>query len=147
MTKQELRDSIVNRAKEDPEFAAVVASKDTTRIAEAYSAGRVRLTERLIGIGTVLSALGPVEGVALLDALEGLQSRNRLVYWAWFLLKEANLDVGNPVTRAQIQEFGNRGVITAEGVAKLLTLAELPNPIDEFDVRKALLADDGGWNG
>jgi len=134
-------------AKTDPEFATLIASKDTQAVARVLSVGRVALKERLAGIGTILVTLGAVEGPALLDALVAATESNRLVYWAWKLIESGQLDLGQPLTRAQIDVFVALGVISAGGGAALKALAEYPTPITEYAVRVALYADDGTYLG
>lgn len=116
---------------------------DTQAIAAALSVGRTRVTTRLGGVGVVLEALGPEEGAAVLDTLDALKATSSPVKWAWVLINRGELDFGSPATRGMIQQLQLGGALTVSQAATLLALAEVPDPVDEMDVRRAIYADDG----
>lgn len=116
---------------------------DTHAIAAALSVGRARVTTRLGGVGVVLEALGPVEGAAVLDTLDALKATSSPVKWAWVLINRGELDFGSLATRGMIQQLQIGGALTSPQAATLLALAEVPDPVDEMDVRRAIYADDG----
>ena len=56
-----------------------LVNRDDGVIATALSIGRKKIVTTLGGIGTVLEALGPVDGAALLDQLEPKSNSPRLI--------------------------------------------------------------------
>lgn len=137
MTYDEIRAAIAA----DPALQALLP--DTVALAEALSAGRVTATSRLGGVGVVLETLGPAAGAALLDLFEGLAAQVPAVKWAWVLINRGELDFGSPATRAQLVALRDQGLISAEVCTALLGIAEVPDPVAEFDVRCAIFNDDG----
>lgn len=139
-----LRDEII--AKCPPEL---LASRGTQAIADAVSVGRTKVVETLIGEGTLLNVLGPVEGAALLDGLavlgQSTEPNLRPVHYAVGLLKADKLDVGSPATRGQLDALAAAGVLPAAAVAAVKALAERPDPVSEFDVRCVGWSDGGEW--
>ena len=59
-----------------------------------------------------------------------------VVAWLDPAIPTAGLDFGLPIVRAQIQALGSAGVITANEVATLLSLAEAPYPITGNDISR-----------
>ena len=118
------------QAKCSPEL---IASRDHGAIAAAVNVGRKKIVSRLGGIGAVMETLGPVDGAALLDSLEVTASTVPAVRWAFVLINRGELDFGSPATRAMIDQL-----VTSPAKELLLAVAEVPNPITEFDVRCAL---------
>lgn len=129
---------ILQAVQADSALAALIP--DTQAIAAALSVGRAAITERYIGIGTVLDVLGPVNGAALLEQFETLAASDIVVKWGWKLLEKQMLDVGLDSTRQFLQS-----ALPVDAATALLSLAERPDPVSEIDVRRALLADDGTW--
>lgn len=115
----------------------------TQAIADTLSVGMVKVVTRHGGIGTILEALGADTGAALLDGLFALRDTNPAVKWAWSLIDRGELDFGSPATRAMIVRLKDEGKIPPDIASALLALAEVPDPVDEFDVRVAIFADDG----
>lgn len=134
-------DNIRAAIQADPTLQALMP--DTQAIAAALSVGRTRVAARLGGIGVVLEALGPEEGAAVLDTLDALKATSSPVKWAWVLINRGELDFGSPATRGMIQQLQIGGALTSSQAATLLALAEVPDPVDEMDVRRAIYADDG----
>lgn len=97
----------------------------------------VQITSRPIGLGTVLDALGPTEGAAVLDTLYAMATTVRPVYYALKLLEQGGLDVGMTSTRAQIDALVG-SAFTAEQAAVIKTLAESPEIITAAQVSVAL---------
>ena len=130
------------KAKCPPEL---LASQDADAIAAAVNVGRTRIAPRLGGIGAVMETLGAVDGPLVLDALESLKATLPAVRWGWVLLERGELDFGSTVTRQMIDGLVMGGVMTeAQGLA-IKALAEQPDPVTEFDVRRAIWADDGSY--
>ncbi len=137
MTPDDIRAAI----QADPGLQTLVP--DTQAIAAALSVGRTRVTTRLGGVGVVLEALGPAEGATVLDTLDALKATSSPVKWAWVLINRGELDFGSLATRGMIQQLHIGGALTASQAETLLALAEVPDPVDEMDVRRAIYADDG----
>ena len=130
------------KAKCPPEL---LAGQDADAIAAAVNVGRTRVVPRLGGIGAVMETLGAVDGPLVLDALESLKATLPAVRWGWVLLGRGELDFGSTVTRQMIDGLVMGGVMTeAQGLA-IKALAEQPDPVTEFDVRRAIWADDGSY--
>ena len=130
------------KAKCTPEL---LASRDADAIAAAVNVGRTSIAPRLGGIGAVMETLGAVDGPLVLDALESLKATQPAVRWGWVLLERGELDFGSTVTRQMIDGLVMGGVMTeAQGLA-IKALAEQPDPVTEFDVRRAIWADDGSY--
>lgn len=115
--------------------AELRATRDTQAIADALlPVITVRACE--IGKGKVLGAIGLEAGNTLLDIIDNVadfRHVKQLVANGW-------LDVGNPLTRAMIDQ-----VCSPAGAAALKALAEVSTPIDEMTVRRACWSDDGEW--
>lgn len=123
----------------------LLASRDADAIAALVSVGRTSIVPSLGGIGAVMETLGAVDGPVVLDALDSLKATLPAVKWGWVLLERGELDFGSVVTRQLIDGLVMGGVMTeAQGLA-IKSLAEQPDPVSEFDVRKAIWADDGEY--
>lgn len=118
------------QAKCTPEL---IASREHGQIAAVVSEGRTELRERMIGIGTVLKYLGPINGAALLDQMEALKASNPAIKWGWYLLERGELDVALDSTRAMLD-----GLLPAEAAAALKALAGFPAPVSTQDVIRAM---------
>ena len=127
------------KAKCSPEL---LASRDPQRIADAVNVGRVKVVPREGGIGTILNALGPDAGAALLDQLELLAASVPSVKWGMKLLMAGTFDFSLPASRTMIDQL-----VPPPGNALLKAMAEVSDPISEFDVRCALYATDGTFLG
>ena len=133
----------------DPALVALVP--DTQAIADALSVGRKRLVERMAGRGTAMKYIGGDAGAALVEAIrvmaetEGTPLKIKLSYE---LLLNNELDLGLPEVRDMLDYFAANESIpgfTQEHANTLKALAEIDDPVSEFDVRRALLNDDGTW--
>ena len=123
----------------------LLASREHGAIAAVFSEGRTTVVPRLGGIGAVMETLGAVDGPLVLDALDSLKGTVPAVKWGWVLLERGELDFGSTVTRQLIDGLVMGGVMTeAQGLA-IKALAEQPDPVTEFDVRRAIWADDGSY--
>ena len=108
------------------------------QIAAMLSSGRVRVQKTLGGIGTVLEALGPVDGAALLDQLEAQAATVPAVKWAFVLINRGELDFGSPATRAMIDQL-----LPAPVGAVLKAVAEVADPLTVGQVSDALNVAEG----
>lgn len=84
----------------------------------------VEVNTTMIGIGSILVALGPEDGAAFLDVVEASAQQNAVIRWALYCLKQGALDVGLPVVRAQIAGLADLGILTGAQVDSILALAE-----------------------
>lgn len=149
MTPEEIRLEIVV----DPVLVALVP--DTEAIAAALSTRHTRLIERLITERRILSVLGLVDGEAFLSALETFATQllpdahplkaaqpglKRVLSW---LKTPDGLDVGDPLAQQMLQALAGAGVVNATHAQLVMDLARVPVTVSEWDVRRALWADDG----
>ena len=118
----------------------LIASRDYDAIAAALNAGRVKVEPKLGGIGLVLETLGPVDGAALLDALEAQAATVPALKWAFTLINRGELDFGSNATRAMISSL-----IPSPAKEALLAVAEVPDPVSLHDLTLALQNSDGTW--
>ena len=123
----------------------LLASQDADAIAAVVNVGRTRVAPRLGGIGAVMETLGAVDGPLVLDALDSLKATLPSVRWGWVLLERGELDFGSTVTRQMIDGLVMGGVMTEAQGLTLKALAEQPDHVTEFDVRRAIWADDGSY--
>jgi len=153
MTPADLLALIDQRAASDPEFAALVAARNDTAVAAALSVGRTRLQSRLITERGVISALGPVDGEALLAGLEAFAASTladehplkaahpgikRVI--GWLKAPSEGVDIGDPLTQQLLDTMVALGVagVTAPRVAALRALATQPETISVAEVSAAL---------
>ncbi|WP_342617225.1 hypothetical protein [Rhodoferax sp. GW822-FHT02A01] len=121
--------------------ADVLASHDTQAIATAVSTGRVRVISVLGGIGTVMEALGPTAGAALLDSLTTLATTNSAVKWGMVLINRGDFDFGSVAGRGMIDAL----VTDKTQASALKAVAEIADPITAQDVRLVCQDYDGNW--
>lgn len=117
---------------------AELAQRDDAKIAAKVSQGRTRIVNRLGGVGAMMRALGPEAGGSLLNTLESLAASTPSIKWALVLIRDGNLDFGDPATRAQIDLLAGQGVITAAQTAALKGIAVVDAPVSAQDVARAL---------
>ena len=137
MTPAEIRDAIAA----SPTLTALMP--DASAIAAVMSVGRTRVVQKLGGVGVVMETLGPDVGSAVLDGLDALKSVSSPVKWAWVLINRGELDFGSPATRGMIQQLAAGGVIPTDAAAALLSVAEVPDPVQPHEVMAAIYNDDG----
>ena len=95
------------------------SEKSPGEIAALLNAPQTVLVERMIGIGTVMDALGPADGAALLASFEAQVTTDPVVKYGWFLLERERLDVGLTSTRTMLD-----ALLPAEAATVLKGLAE-----------------------
>ena len=149
MTAAEIRAAITN------DSAVLALMPDTVAITAALSAGRITLTLTMITERRILSVLGVVAGAVFLDALDAFAAATlppehplaayhsgirRAVGW---LNTDDGIDIGDPTSQAMLDALAAAGVVTAESAAIVKSLARVPAPLSELDVRRAVFADDG----
>lgn len=111
----------------------LIASREHGAIAAAVSAGRVRISQRMGGIGTVLETLGPDAGAALLDELEAQAASIPALKWAWVLINRGELDFGSPATRSMIEML-----VPSPAKEALMAVAESADPVSAYRVATAM---------
>ncbi len=121
----------------DEILASGLPLTDHGAVAVALSAGRTKVIPSPIGIGTVLAVMAPIGG-DFLNALEGIGATDSNVKWALKMIEQGTFDVGHQVTRAQLEAFAVAVPAMADGVAALLAVAVVPDPVSSQDVSKAL---------
>lgn len=137
--------------------SALRATQDTQAIADALSAGRVRVVTKEVGDGLISLALGMPAGPVFLSQLETMAgmtlaadatpeaiAQHAMVRQAWRSISKAAFDVGNPAVRVGIDLFVGL-LLTAEQATAIKALAEQPDPVSEMDVRRACWSDEGVW--
>lgn len=112
---------------------ALIAAREHGAISAVLNVGRVKIAQRLGGIGLVLETLGPVDGAALLDSLEAASAGVPALRWAFVLINRGELDFGSSATRAMIDTLN----LGAAGDL-LKAVAEVPDPVSVADVINAL---------
>ncbi|MFA5387902.1 MAG: hypothetical protein WC322_05995 [Candidatus Paceibacterota bacterium] len=132
MTHDEIRAAIAASA----ELQALVP--DTSALATALSNGRIRFVETEVGNGVVLETLGLTTGNALLDALNSETSYRHVLP----LLEQGRLRLDSALARASLQAMVGT-VLTQVECDAMLAVAQVADPVSEFDVRCAIYADDG----
>ena len=132
-----LLDEIKNKC--SPEL---ISSRDYSGIAAKVSEGRVKVVKTLGGIGAVMEKLGTEQGAMVLDSLDAQKGNNPGLKWGWYLLEKGELDFGSPVTRNMIDSL-----FPVELAAVLKSIAEVPDEVDEFQVRQALWSSEGVFLG
>lgn len=142
---------------QDPALVALARATppDTAGIAVALSAGRTEVRSRLVTARTVIRELGPAGGAALWKLRAFGESASTLadnpqafglaanVWWGMQFPVAEGIDVGDAQARALLDACAEAGVITAVERDALKSLAVQPAPISEWDVRCAILNDDG----
>lgn len=111
---------------------------DYGALAAALSATRTKIVPTPIGIGTILAVMAP-SGGEFLNTLEAMSASDANVKWSLKMIEQATFDIGHPVTRAQLAAFAAATPALADGIAALLNVALTPDPVNEYDVRCALL--------
>lgn len=132
-----LLDEIKNKC--SPEL---ISSRDYSGIAAKVSEGRVKVVKTLGGIGAVMEKLGTEQGAMVLDSLDAQKGNNPGLRWGWYLLEKGELDFGSPVTRNMIDSL-----FPVELATVLKSIADVPDEVDEFQVRQALWSSEGVFLG
>lgn len=122
---------------------ALVAARDYEAIANAINNGRIKVANRLGGIGLVLETLGPTDGAILLDTLQALTASVPALKWAWYLIERGELDFGSAATRGMIDTLVAGGAMSAGVGAALKNAAHVPDPVTAAAVEVAMKNPDG----
>lgn len=120
-----------------PELKALIP--DTAAIAAAISADRKKLVHTEIGNGSILQAMGITQGNAVLDFIYTHNDFRHVRP----MLEQGRLRLDAAMTLQFLQLFVAQGLCTQESANALIAMAQVPDPIDEMLVRRALWSDDG----
>jgi len=88
----------------DWQAADVLNQPDTTQTVIVY------WVDTNAGPGTIMDTLGPVDGAALLDALDA--STDPVIRWGMDVLRSGKLDIAKQSTRNVLDEMTVQGAIT-----------------------------------
>ena len=150
------------RAKCPPEL---LASRDTEAIAAAVSAGRVRKDHTTkftsLGISERFPALGPLPGPLaaemVLQKLEGFReaalgstdAATKLLGGAirrqMQHLEGNGMAIGSPAVAQMLTVIVANGGLSKAEMDALVSVATVPDPVSEIDVRRACWSDLGEW--
>ena len=108
-------------------------NRDDGAIAAALSVGRTKVASHIGGVGTVMNALGPEGGAALLDNLEAMAATVPAVKWAFVMINAGTLDFGLDSTRGMIAQL-----VPSPAKEALLAIAEVPDHVSAQQVAQAL---------
>lgn len=132
MTHDEIRAAIGA----SPALQALVP--DTLALADALSAGRTRWVETLIGVGTLIEVLDLAVANPVLDTIYAAPDYRHVRP----LLDQGRLRLDSPFVRGALQSMVP-ALLTQAQCDSLLTRAQVPDPVSEFEVRVAIYNDDG----
>lgn len=119
---------------------SLIASRQHGEIAAKVSEGRTKPSTREIGNGTILETIGLGHGNAMLDVIYTDPNFRHVKP----LLEQGRLIVGSPMVVQTIQSMVP--LVYPQAVADLLlALTVDPDPVTEFDVRRACWSDAGEW--
>ncbi|MFQ5433932.1 MAG: hypothetical protein ACE5FD_03565 [Anaerolineae bacterium] len=85
---------------------------------------RVIVGPKVVGALGIMREIGPSKGASILDKLESAAASNSTLKWVMKELTMSGIDMGHPVTRAQIDALVTAGVLTASDGAALKSIAE-----------------------
>lgn len=118
----------------------VLQSRDTFVIRDIVNKDRTKPSTREIGNGTILETIGLQYGNAMLDVLYNAPDFRHVKP----LLEQGRLIIGSPLVVATVQSMVP-SIMPQQVADMLLSLTTEPHPITEYDVRKALYADNGDY--
>lgn len=133
MTLDEIRAAIAASA----ELQALVP--DTVALAGALSVGRKEFVPTEIGKGTIIETLGLGVANGLIDAVLATADYRHVKE----LLEQGRLRLDIVAHAGMLQPLVSGGVLTQPQLDALVARAQVDEPIPEFDVRRAIYADDG----
>ena len=141
MTPTEIRAAIAASA----ELQALQADGNVDAIARALSTGRTKVASHFASERGILERFpdGPIVADALLTKLETFAASGHpmssIVKRALkFLAQSEGLDIGSPATQGLLAKLSAGGVLTAEEVAGLRTMALVADPITREQVTEAV---------
>jgi hypothetical protein len=139
--------ALAGRALTTAEIALATARNDAG-LATSLSVGLSHTVSKRIGAGSVLDALGAVNGAAFLDAMTSLSSTVSAIKWGLALLNSGDFDVGSATSIGIINTLVSGGTlgsttipantITQATATALLNLAVVPLTISADQVSNIL---------
>jgi hypothetical protein len=149
MNRDEIRAAILA----DPNLKAMIPNWEA--IANALPP-EITLREVFVTERGIVNVLGIIEGEIFLQALEGFATADlpdehplkpyqpgiaRQIAW----LKRDGVDVGSAVVRMLLDTMTLVNIVTPQAAQAIKNIAEVRTPINEFEVRKAVMNDDGSF--
>lgn len=120
---------------------ALLDTRDTQVITDALNVGRVKRQSTQVGRGLILEVMGMEDGSDFLDTLQSLPQFRHV----FPLIESGALELMSGRLEESMPQLVAAGALTLEGAEALLSLAEVPDPLTEFDVRAALWAPNGDY--
>lgn len=139
MTPEDIRAAI------QADAALQTLMPDTQAIADAISAGRTKLgTVSRAWLATWAAGTGMRAVMQDVSEIVGHPLRSISLATLDVLAGAADgIDFSVPENVASVQAWVTAGVMTQEHADALFALGTEPDPVSEFDVRRAIFADDG----
>lgn len=144
--QQNALESLVGRALTVDELAHAQARNDAN-LAASISIGRTRIESKLIGRGAILAAMAPTGGL-FIGALRDIGATlprtmdSANVAEVVGLIDRGEFDVGMAASREQLQIFAAANEAMAPGIAALLALPVVADPVP-VDAVSAVLNSEG----
>lgn len=144
--QQAALESLARRALTAAELAHAQARNDAV-LAESLSIGRTRIESKLIGRGAILAAMAPTGGL-FIGALRDIGATlprtmdSANVAEVVGLIDRGEFDVGMAASREQLQIFAAANENMAPGIAALLALPVVADPL-QVDAVSAILNSEG----
>lgn len=132
LSKEEIRELIRNDAN------LLVLLPNSEAIAEEISKNRVTYVPTEIGTGTIIEVLGFEVGNQVLDVIYSHPTYRHVVS----LLNQGTLRLDSLFVRTALQNMVPE-LLTQEQKDLLVSRAQVPDPISEYEVRCAIFNDDG----
>lgn len=132
LRKEEIRELIRN----DANLLALLPNSEA--IAEEISKNRVTYVPTEIGTGTIIEVLGFEVGNQVLDVIYSHPTYRHVVS----LLNQGTLRLDSLFVRTALQNMVP-DLLTQEQKDLLVSRAQVPDPVSEYEVRCAIFNDDG----
>lgn len=121
--------------------------RDDSSLAKSLSMGRTRIESKQIGRGTILAVMAPMGGLFLGTLRDIGDTRPRTIDSANVaevvgLIDRGEFDIGMEASRVQLQLFAAANADMAQGIAALLALPVVPDPLSVAAV-SAILNSEG----
>ncbi len=149
-TQQAALEGLVNRDLSADEITAIdllLGDRNDVAIAAILSVGRTRIESKQIGRGTILAVMAPMGGLFLGTLRDIGDTRPRTIDSANVaevvgLIDRGEFDIGMEASRVQLQLFASANADIAPGIAALLALPVVPDPLSVAAV-SAILNSEG----
>lgn len=119
----------------------LLKSKDSQAIADEFNVGRVKPSSVKVGKGLIVRTIGLEAANPVLDMIDAAPDYRHVRH----LLVAGDLDAWDPIFQGAVQSLEAAGALTNDQAAALLALGVEPDPVTEFDVRRACWSDSGEW--